>query len=298
MIKVNKISLDFGEFPNAETLVKTGFLDRVATDEQGYISIEFRFKDDKSLMRLYFILNHLRQFYPKFKLYIYYMPYSRMDRSQNGSCFTLKYVSEMLNTVLCLEDKVYIMEPHSDVTLQLLNNSERINVITPLMKHILKLNPEIDMICYPDKGAKARFQDDNVELPVVFCNKVRDFDTGEIVGLELDGDTNVDGKNILILDDLCSKGGTFYHTSNKLKQNGAKDVYLGVCHMEATVKYGDIYAEHKNWDEEKVSSIKHIYCLNTMVNDIEAYWLQNHSTNLTMYDTEVFLSKNKFKEVE
>lgn len=298
MIKVDKVTLDFGEFPNFETLVKTEFLNRIETDDKGYVKVEFKWYDDKSLIRLYFVLKHLRQMYPKIKLFIYYMPYSRMDRSQNGSCFTLKYTTEMLNTALCAEDKVYILEPHSDVTLQLLKNSERINVITPLMKNILKLNPEIDMICYPDKGAKARFQDDNVELPVVFCNKVRDFDTGEITGLELDGDTNVSDKNILILDDLCSKGGTFYHTANKLKQNGAKDVYLGVCHMESTVKYGDIYAEYKNWDEAKVSPIKHIYCLDTMVNSIEAYWLQNHSNNLTMYDTEVFLSNNKFKEVE
>lgn len=298
MIKVDKVTLDFGEFPNFETLVKTEFLNRIETDNEGYVKVEFKWYDDKSLVRLYFVLKHLRQMYPKIKLFIYYMPYSRMDRSQNGSCFTLKYTAEMLNTALCAEDKVYILEPHSDVTLQLLKNSERINVITPLMKNILKLNPEIDMICYPDKGAKARFQDDSVELPVVFCNKVRNFDTGEITGLELDGDTNVSGKNILILDDLCSKGGTFYHTANKLKQNGAKDVYLGVCHMESTVKYGDIYAEYKNWDEAKVSPIKHIYCLDTMVNSIEAYWLQTNSSNLTMYDTEVFLSNNKFKEVE
>ena len=166
------------------------------------------------------------------------------------------------------------------------------------MKHILKLNPEINMICYPDKGAKARFQDDNVELPVVFCNKIRDFDTGEIKGLELDGVIDVAGKNVLILDDLCSKGGTFYYTAKKLKENGANNIYLGVCHMESTVKYGDIYSEYKNWDEVKVSPVKHIYCLDTMVNSIEAYWLQNHSSNLTIYDTEVFLSNNKFKEVE
>ena len=169
MIKVDKVTLDFGEFPNFETLVKTEFLNRIKTDDKGYVKVEFKWYDDKSLIRLYFVLKHLRQMYPKIKLFIYYMPYSRMDRSQNGSCFTLKYTTEMLNTALCAEDKVYILEPHSDVTLQLLKNSERINVITPLMKNILKLNlggnfmsrknnePKITQVIYYHSGTNEEF---------------------------------------------------------------------------------------------------------------------------------------------
>ena len=294
MIKINGEQIVLDRFPNFEVLVKTDKLNEF--NEKGKkVIIQFKWLQDEDLMHLYFVIQHLTV---KSDLYIYYMPYSRMDRSQNGSCFTLQHVANLLNSLHSNIENIFILEPHSDVTLQLVENSKRINVITPLMKHILKLNPEINMICYPDKGAKARFQDDNVELPVVFCNKVRDFDTGEIKGLELDGVIDVAGKNILILDDLCSKGGTFYYTAKKLKENGANNIYLGVCHMESTVKYGDIYAEYNNWDEVKVSPVKHIYCLDTMVNSIEAYWLQNNSSNLTIYDTEVFLSNNKFKEVE
>jgi ribose-phosphate pyrophosphokinase len=295
MIKINGEQIVLDRFPNFEVLVKTDKLNEF--NEKGRkVIIQFKWLHDEDLIHLYFVIQHLTV---KSDLYIYYMPYSRMDRSQNGSCFTLQHVANLLNSLHSNIENIFILEPHSDVTLQLVENSKRINVITPLMKHILKLNPEINMICYPDKGAKARFQDDNVELPVVFCNKVRDFDTGEIKGLELDGVIDVADKNVLILDDLCSKGGTFYYTAKKLKENGANNIYLGVCHMEATVRHGEIYKQLDKWgDSDYVSPVKHIYCLNTMVSEIEGQMLQEYSENLTVYNVEDFLNNGEFKEVE
>lgn len=294
MIKVNGEKVELEIFPNGETLVKTEVLKEVKEP----IEVEFKWNKDEDLLHLYFVLEHLKDLRKTdFNLVIYYMPYSRMDRSQNDNCFTLKHVCTLLkSSIRSMMNKISIYEPHSDVTLDLLD-AERINIISPLMNEILKRHPEIDVICYPDKGAKNRFQDDLVKLPVVFCNKVRDFDTGEIKGLELDGDIDVKDKNILILDDLCSKGGTFYHTANKLKEAGAKDVYLGVCHMEPTVRYGSIY-KYKDEATKRIIPIKHIYCMDTMLSETEAFWLQENSENLTIFSAEYFSKIGSFKEVE
>ena len=295
MIKINNIPLIFNLFPNNEILVDTEILNEyVGLHER--VRVDFKWMNNEDILHLYFVLRHLRQdFEFPINLYIYYMPYSRMDRSQNGSCFTLLYLSDIINSFLLPTDKVYIVEPHSDVTLHLIKNSSRINVITLLMNTICKKHPDIDMICYPDKGAKQRFQDDNVTLPVVFCNKVRDFDTGNIKGLELDGDTDVQGKNILILDDLCSKGGTFFHTAKKLKENRAKDVYLGVCHMEYNVRYGSLLEEYKSFDEVEPSVIKHVYCMDTMLNEFEVETLHDDYTNITIYSIETLLNESEVK---
>ena len=259
MIKINDIEIGFDKFPNGEILVDTKILNSV---ERG-CRIDFKWEKDEDILHFYFVLGHLqdREIDNK-QIYIYYMPYSRMDRQQNGSCFTLSHVIGSLNYLTRTLDDCYIVEPHSDKTLELLDNSQRINAITPLMQKICSIE-NIDVICYPDKGAKARFCDDKVELPVVYCEKVRDFDTGEIKGLELKSDIDLNGKNVLILDDLCSKGGTFYYTAKKLKENGVKDVFLGVCHMEKTVTKGYLLEEYKNFDEVEPSIIKHIYCFNT-----------------------------------
>jgi ribose-phosphate pyrophosphokinase len=48
------------------------------------------------------------------------------------------------------------------------------------------------------------------------------------------------GSNILIVDDICSKGGTFYHSAKKLKELGAKEVYLYISHCENSILQGEV----------------------------------------------------------
>lgn len=290
MIKVNNKEIQFSKFPNGETLVDT----TVLNEAKDGCRIDFKWEKDEDILHLYFVLSHLNHecLVENKEVYIYYMPYSRMDRSQNGSCFTLAYIINLLNDNH-LGDKFYIVEPHSDKTTDMLLDTERINVITPLMQKICSIE-NIDVICYPDKGAKARFCDDKIDLPVVYCEKVRDFDTGEIKGLELKSDIDLNGKNVLILDDLCSKGGTFYYTAKKLKENGVKDVFLGVCHMEKSVMDGEIV---KYDDHDTV--IKHIYCFNTMINGYGDITKNIPATpqNITIYDIERFLKEGEVVDV-
>lgn len=287
MIKINGEKVELSKFPNGETLVDTELLNQV---ENG-CRIDFKYEKDEDILYLMFVLGHLRHrnIHEK-KIYIYYMPYSRMDRSQNGSCFTLQVVGNLMWNITFTDDGFYVVEPHSDKTLDLLEYADRINVITPLMQKICSIE-NIDIICYPDKGAKARFQDDMVNKPIIYCEKIRDFDTGEIKGLELKSDIDLTNKNILILDDLCSKGGTFYYTAKKLKENGVSNVYLGVCHMEYSVWDGKIL---NYGNDEKL--IDHIYCFDTMLNKQQKLVLTEKGSNMTIYNIEKFLDDGGIEE--
>ena len=69
----------------------------------------------------------------------------------------------------------------------------------------------------------------------------RDWETGEIKGLDLSGEIDqLSGKDILIVDDICSKGGTFYHSALKLKELGAANIYLYVTHCENSIYDGEL----------------------------------------------------------
>ena len=77
--------------------------------------------------------------------------------------------------------------------------------------------------------------------PSVFGIKNRNWETGNIEGLSVSGNTElISNSNILIVDDICSKGGTFYHSANKLKELGAKNIYLFVTHCENTILEGNL----------------------------------------------------------
>ena len=81
---------------------------------------------------------------------------------------------------------------------------------------------------------------DKSPLPYAFGMKKRDWATGQILGLDIINAEAVKDKNILIVDDICSRGGTFYHSAKALKAAGAKSVNLYVTHLEETVTLGDL----------------------------------------------------------
>ena len=93
---------------------------------------------------------------------------------------------------------------------------------------------------YPDEGAGKRYSG-MIPLPYAFGIKKRDWATGQIQGLDVAGDVdNISGKNILIVDDICSRGGTFYHSAKKLKELGAKNIYLYISHCENSIFDGEV----------------------------------------------------------
>ena len=63
-------------------------------------------------------------------------------------------------------------------------------------------------------------------------------------------------KNILIVDDICSRGGTFYYSAKALKEYGVGDIYLYVSHLENSVHDGDMI---KSGLIKKVFSTNSIY---------------------------------------
>ena len=80
-----------------------------------------------------------------------------------------------------------------------------------------------------------------IEIPYTFGIKKRDWKTGQILGLDVAGEVkSIAGKDILIIDDICSRGGTFLHSAKKLKELGANDIYLYVSHCENTILEGEL----------------------------------------------------------
>ena len=48
--------------------------------------------------------------------------------------------------------------------------------------------------------------------------------------------------NVIIIDDISSRGGTFYHSAKKLKELGANKIYLYITHCEKTILEGEIFS--------------------------------------------------------
>ena len=171
-----------------------------------------------------------------------YIPNARMDRVKNkDEVFTLKYFADFINNLNF--DKVIVRDPHSYVSLALINNVECEDISVKIKKLANRLLiKENDIIFYPDEGACKRYSE-MIGLSNAFGIKKRNFRTGKIEGLEVMGDIPRENFNVLIVDDICSYGGTFYHSAKKLKELGADKIYLYITHCENNILKGELLKE-------------------------------------------------------
>ena len=241
MIFVNGEKIDLKTFPAGELNIK---LKPISTEE--FVEIKWNYEDDSELFPIYCI----RNFYSKNKcgLSIPYLCHARMDRVKNNNdVFTLKYFANFINSLGF--SWVKVRDPHSAVSEALIDNL----IVESAEKYIRGAIKECDpdMVFYPDEGAMKRYSS-FAPMEYAFGVKRRDWSTGKIKGLDVMGDVKkISGKDILIIDDICSKGGTFYQSATKLKELGANNIYLYVTHCENTIFEGELLEEE--------DLIEHIY---------------------------------------
>lgn len=237
MIYFNNELVGVNKFPNGETLIKSEGLK--IKDQNNEIRLHF--ERDEDITHLIFLKGHLDERNIKCKLVLPYMPYSRMDRTEGVTIFTLKYVCKLINSLNF--ESVTIYEPHSDVCTALLDRVKVVNMSKILTEELLKeLKAEDDEVylVYPDAGAAKRYGKQINYDKVLTASKERDFKTGYINKLDINGEIKGKDFKAIIVDDLCSRGGTFLLTASKLKEMGAAEIYLVVTHCENTIFEGDI----------------------------------------------------------
>jgi ribose-phosphate pyrophosphokinase len=219
-------------------------------------TIKWNYENDRELVALVYLANHLRASgVTKMELVMPYIPNARQDRVKRAEdIFTLKYFAQMINSLGF--DKVRVLDPHSNVSAALIDNlevktpylyiTEAFSRIVILEKNAYSIDDMEQIyrdlvLFYPDEGAMKRYSEEkNLVAPYSFGIKKRDWKTGEILGLDVMNGEIVKDKTVLIIDDICSKGGTFYHSAKALKELGAKNVYLYVTHCENSILNGDL----------------------------------------------------------
>ncbi len=225
------------------------------------ITIRWEYESDEELVTLWYIVNHYRQNFHKggFTLEMPYVPNARMDRVHSETeIFTLKHFCNLIN--LMQFDRVEITDPHSNVTPALLNNVVVHSALPYVVKTLLYIaedefyaddKKEI-VIYFPDYGAYHKYHEEylkkipamlegtfaeGMKVHYIYGKKVREWETGKILGLEIANEQNIDltNKVVLMADDIISYGGTMYYGAKKLKEMGAGTVYAYATHVEKSV---------------------------------------------------------------
>lgn len=214
MIKVNinkQIGCKTFLFPDKQPHIN---IDGV--NENDEVQVTCSITDANNLLLLLQCSNALDNLFAKKKeLVIPYLMGARFDRlMQKGDSVDLKVIANLING--CGFEKVYLYDVHSDTSTVLIENSINISN-TELVKQYQK--EDAILIC-PDAGAVKKvskyFELNSNIKDVVYCNKSRDLSNGNITLKVLESD-KCEGKNCVIIDDLCDGGGTFLAIASQIK---------------------------------------------------------------------------------
>lgn len=236
------VPIEFSKFPDGTSSFRLPLDQLGGLEEDKHIEIEWKYDGDHECILLWYLVKHIRYLYNRpIHLFLPYIPNARMDRVKAlDEVFTLKWFSEFINALDF--SGVTVCDPHSDVATVLINNVNVRSSYRNVCGLIERLSEENLLFCYPDEGAAKRYSG-VFQREYVFCIKHRDWRTGKIQRLELTEPDKVKGRNILIVDDICSRGGTFTHTAKALKDAGAEHIYLYVTHCENTIFDGTILTD-------------------------------------------------------
>lgn len=260
MIKLNFKKVRQEHFPDGSLHLMVGENDIYLTSEN---IIQWEYKDDSELFTLICLKRMidekvaLNRSNKGISLILPYIPHARMDRVEDDTtAFTLKYFCEVINSLHF--NSVYLTDPHSNVAVALLDRCIAHYTSDVTIDDVVDFIYDKDKVIlfYPDEGAMKRYSKHITEYPYTFGIKHRDWETGKITSYKVAEPSAVEGKKVLIVDDICSKGGTFTHAADALSEAGAASIYLYVTHLEPTVFQGKLLNDD--------SLVKHIFTKHTL----------------------------------
>jgi len=186
---------------------------------------------DSNLIQLLSMISKARENSNEVIAVIPYLGYARQDREfLPGEIVTMKVLGTLFKGVGL--SKIIVIDIHSKIGLrQFKIKSENLTAIPDLVKHFKKIKMEDPLIVSPDQGGKERAEKFAKEsnLDFIALEKFRDRKTGKV--RIKNGDLNdVKGRDLILVDDMISTGGSIVKATEFLKKQKCKRVFVACTH--------------------------------------------------------------------
>ena len=173
-----------------------------------------------------------------------------------GEPLTVKVYADIINQLHF--KKVMVFDPHSEVTPAVLHRCKVITNHVFIRKVIEAIDNNVVLIS-PDGGALKKIYKVSEYLggiEVIECSKSRDAKTGKLTGFKVYHD-DLEGKDCLIVDDICDAGGTFIGLAKELKCKNAGRLYLAVSHGIFSKGLDDLKCFEKIFTTDSFQHLEH-----------------------------------------
>ncbi|MBS7248771.1 MAG: ribose-phosphate diphosphokinase [Candidatus Jordarchaeales archaeon] len=186
---------------------------------------------NSNLLELFFLINTaVEQGAEKVVAVVPYFAYARQDKEfLPGEAVSGRYVCRMLRH--CGADMVVTVNIHNrrifDGTGMPFIDLNAVPLIAEHFKNFSLKNP---MVLAPDEGAieEGKLVSEMLGCSFAFLKKERDKHTGEIVTEEKQ--MELKGRDVLVIDDIISTGGTMVNAVSIAARQGARNIYVACVH--------------------------------------------------------------------
>ena len=185
---------------------------------------------DTNLLELLSIVSKVQKFSSKVYAVIPYMGYARQDREfLDGEIITIGVVGRLLKASGV--KKILTVDIHSKLALkQLKISSENVSAVEGLVKHFQKMKLKNPLVVSPDLGGQERAKSfaSLLKTDFVALKKHRNRKTGKVNILS--GKVDVKDRDLILVDDMISTGGSIVKATQFLKKQKCKRVFVGCTH--------------------------------------------------------------------
>jgi len=227
-LKADFISSDLRIFPDGESKITIN-----ANPKKGKIIIVNSTYPpvDSNLMQTLSLITKARQFSSDVISVIPYLGYARQDREfLPGEIVTLSVIAKLLKASGA--SKVIVVDIHSQMGLKHFDIPiKNVSAVQDLVNHFKKLKLKDPLVVSPDLGGATRAEEfaKLYGTDFIALKKQRDRKTGkvEIMTLNLDG---VKGRDLVLVDDMISTGGSIVKATEFLRKQKCGKVYVACTH--------------------------------------------------------------------
>jgi|TARA_B100000809_G_scaffold78704_1_gene76632 ribose-phosphate pyrophosphokinase len=185
---------------------------------------------DTNLLQILSIISEVKKISSKIYAIMPYMGYARQDRQfLNGEIATMSVVAKMLQAAGA--KKAIVVDIHSKTALRHFKiPTENVSAIPELAKYLKKLKLKNPIVVSPDTGGSLRAKKfaDILKSDFITLKKSRNRKTGKVSIQSTK--TDVKGKDLIIVDDIISTGGSVVKATQFLKKQKCKRVFVVCTH--------------------------------------------------------------------
>ncbi len=217
------LGVEIKKFPDGEKYIRV----LGSAGEVSAVQSTFR-PQDEHILELLLLGDALREMgVGKLRAIVPYLAYSRQDRiTKDGEPVSVRAVMRAIGLYY---DELYVVDIHNPETLRFFPG-KAVN-ISPARAIADYFGDRLGdgVVLAPDKGARERARAVARRLGLEFSH----FEKRRISPTEVEMrpvDIDVKGKNVLIVDDIISTGGTMIKAANLLRQLGAEKVFVAATH--------------------------------------------------------------------